>query len=241
MKTKHWTLNADVGEGCDDAVIMPYLDCANVACAAHAGDKNVVRKTLALAKQYRVIVGAHPGYPDKENFGRYSLNLNGHELRATLIAQIQLLQELAVEQAIGIQYIKPHGALNHDMLQKPAVFEVICQVAADMASTMGEQLALMIPTNAKQAQQQHMAASYGLAIWWEVFADRAYEPTGLLRSRRYTDAVHADPNVILEQLNRIRQQGEIIAVDGSVLDISYAQTICIHGDHPPSITAVQAA
>lgn len=235
MKTKNYTLNADVGEGCDDALIMPYLDCANVACAAHAGDENVVRETLKLAKQHGVTVGAHPGYPDKANFGRHSLDMSEDELTATLTAQIRLLLDLAVEQAINVGYVKPHGALNHDMLQKPEVLAVICRVVSDIDSN----LAIMIPTNAKQAEQQNIAEQYGLTIWWEVFADRAYEPSGLLRPRTYDDAVHADPQTIIAQLNRIRQRGEIVAVDGSVLDISAAQTICIHGDHAPSITAVQ--
>lgn len=234
-ETKHWTLNADVGEGCDDALIMPFLDCANVACAAHAGDEDVVRETLKLAKQHSVIVGAHPGYPDKAHFGRHSLNMCEDELTATLTAQIRLLLNLASEQGLTVKYVKPHGALNHDMLQRADVLTVICRVVRDI----DKNLAIMMPTNAKQAEQQTIVEKYGLSIWWEVFADRAYEPNGLLRPRKYADAVHADPQTIIEQLNRIRERGEIVAIDGTVLDISLAQTICVHGDHAPSITAVQ--
>lgn len=233
---KTWTLNADVGEGCDDALIMPYLDCANVACAAHAGDENVVRETLKLAKQHNVTVGAHPGYPDKANFGRYSLGLSAEELQQTLTTQIRLLHELAAEIGVTMAYVKPHGALNHDMLAKPDIFKAICQVVSEFDAN----LALMVPTNANMPQQIDTAAQHGLSVWQEVFADRAYEPSGLLRPRKYDDAVHATPELIAAQLQRIREQGEIVAIDGSVLDISAAQTICIHGDHAPSVEAVRS-
>lgn len=229
------TLNADVGEGCDDALIMPYLDCANVACAAHAGDESVIRETLRLAKQYGVSVGAHPGYPDKANFGRHSLDMTTDDLATTLREQIHLLLDLAAEQAIKVVYVKPHGALNHDMLQKANVLKVICQVVSAIDSS----LAIMIPTNANQVKQQRLAESYGLTLWWEVFADRAYEPSGLLRPRKFADAVHAEPQMIIEQLNSIREQGKITAIDGTLLDVSMAQSICIHGDHAPSVRAIQ--
>lgn len=233
---KHKTLNADVGEGCDDALIMPYLDCANVACAAHAGDENAIRKTLKLAKQHGVSIGAHPGYPDKANFGRHSLSMSEDELSTTLKTQICLLINLANAQGLPLEYVKPHGALNHDMVQKTAVLDIICRVVAKI----DDSLAIMIPTNAKHAKQQTIAEKYGLKICWEVYADRAYEPNGLLRPRKYDDAVHANPQTIIEQLNRIRKFGEILAIDGTVLDVSAAQSICIHGDHAASVTAIRS-
>ncbi len=233
---KNLTLNADVGEGYDDGLVMPYLDCANIACGEHAGNTDVMRETLILAKRHNVTVGAHPGYPDRDNFGRYSLTMHTDELIDTLTVQIGRLVDLAAEQEITVAYVKPHGALNHDMLQKVEIFAVICQVVANINNN----LAIMIPTNANHEKQQRVARQHGLTIWWEVFADRAYQADGLLRSRDYDDAVHADPQIIIEQLNRIYTQGEIIAVDNSVLDVSVAQTICLHGDNTPSITALQS-
>ncbi len=180
-------------------------------------------------------MGAHPGYPDKANFGRLSLDMSADELAETLRAQLALLLDKAKLQGVAVAYVKPHGALNHDMLQKPEIFQLICQTV----SAINSELALMVPTNAMQEQQQATASKYGLSIWWEVFADRAYEPTGLLRPRKFDDAVHENPQTIIEQLNTIRQRGEIVAVDGTVLDIGYAQTICVHGDHAPSVAAVR--
>lgn len=234
-KSKKWTLNADVGEGCDDQLIMPYLDCANIACGEHAGDEAVMQTTLQLAKKYNVVVGAHPGYPDKANFGRHHLDLTTDELTATLTVQIKRLLRLADAEGLTPRYVKPHGALNHDMLQKPEILTTICNVVA----AIDNNLAIMIPTNANHVAQTEMATQRGLTIWWEVFADRAYEPSGLLRPRKFDDAVHTDPQMIIEQLNHIRQRGEIITIDGSVLDVSQACTICVHGDHAPSISAIQ--
>jgi len=232
---KQWKLNADVGEGCQDQLIMPYLDCANIACGAHAGDIDVMQQTLALARDNQVIVGAHPGYPDKENFGRHSLAMSAEELAQTLRDQILLLIHLAREQKIQVVYVKPHGALNHDMLQKPDIFALICQQVADI----DKNLVLMVPTNAQHVQQEYMAAQYGLSIWWEVFADRAYEPNGLLRSRQFSDALYSDPQQIVEQLNLIQEQEKIMAIDGTPLEVSLAQTVCVHGDNASSIAAVQ--
>lgn len=236
MLTKRWTLNADVGEGCDDALVMGYLDCASIACAGHAGNATVMRDTLKLAKQHSVIIGAHPGYPDKANFGRQSIAMSRSELRATVDEQTRLLIALANEQGVAVAYIKPHGALNHDMLANPEVFAAVCQTIA----TIDKHLLLMLPTNANMAQHIKVAEQYGLSVWQEVFADRAYEPSGLLRARKYPDAVHATPEKIMMQLQRIRENDEIIAIDGSVLNVSSAQTICIHGDHKPSVAAVRA-
>lgn len=229
--TKRWKLNADVGEGCDDAQIMPLLDCANVCCGAHAGSETITQATIALADKHNVTVGAHPGYADRDNFGRFSLSLSDAALRETLYEQITLMQRLCPTMA----YIKPHGALNHDMLADERIFSTICAVVAKIDTN----LALMIPTNANQAQQTTTATEYGLNIWWEVFADRAYEPSGLPRSRQFDDAVHQDPQTIVEQIQRIQNSGEIIAVNGSILDVSVAQTICVHGDNAASIEAIQ--
>ncbi|PIE42192.1 MAG: hypothetical protein CSA47_01715 [Gammaproteobacteria bacterium] len=231
MTKKRWTLNADVGEGCDDTLIMPFLDCANICCGMHAGSEAITQKTIALAESYNVTVGAHPGYADAEHFGRLSLDLTPAQLHETLHAQISLLDQLSKKLA----YVKPHGALNHDMLKNDSIFAKICEVTA----SINPNLALMVPTNARQASQQAIADKYGLTIWWEVFADRAYQPDGLLRPRKYDDAVHRDSERIVEQIRRIRDRESIVAVDGTEIDISTARTICVHGDNSASVQAIR--
>ncbi len=231
MNNKRWTLNADVGEGCDDSLIMPYIDCANVCCGAHAGSLDISEKTIRLAEHHQVAVGAHPGYPDRENFGRLSLKLNASQLQKTLYQQITDIQTLAN----NLVYVKPHGALNHDMLVDDALFERICQVV----HSIDPALALMVPTNPNHKQQTAIAQQYRLSIYWEVFADRAYEANGLLRPRKYPDAVHQKPTDIINQITQIKTRQSIIAIDGSVIDVAMAQTICVHGDNPASIAAIR--
>lgn len=228
-------LNADVGEGCDDALIMPFIDCANIACGAHAGDSETMRQTLALAKEHRIKAGAHPGYPDRANFGRKSLDMDANAIEATVSAQIAALGAIASTLAYPLAYVKPHGALNHDMLQSDAIFHAICRAVV----AENPNLALMVPTNTRHQAQQAIAGQYKLTVWWEVFADRAYEANGLLRSRQYDDALHATPERIMAQLDGIIRHGRITAVDGTSLDVSNACTICIHGDHPASVAAIR--
>lgn len=228
-------LNADVGEGCDDSLIMPYLHAANIACGGHAGDDETMRRTLASAKAHDVLCGAHPGYPDRANFGRVTLAMPAQALDASVAQQIARLAALATAAGMRLAYVKPHGALNHDMLADSALFARLCAVvaAAEVDPVM------MVPTNAGQAEQARIAKAHGLQIWWEVFADRAYEANGLLRARRHPDALHQTPARILVQLARIEAHGEIEAIDGSVLDIGHARTVCVHGDHPPSVAALR--
>lgn len=227
-------LNADVGEGCDDSRIIPHIQAANIACGAHAGDNATMRRTLALAKQHGILFGAHPGYPDRANFGRQTLAMPAEVLQASIAAQIAALAALAREAEMRPAYVKPHGALNHDMLDNPALFARLCAVIAEADCDN----IIMVPTNAQHTEQSRIADEHGLDIWWEVFADRAYEADGRLRARRHPDALHHDPARILAQITRIRQHGEIVAIDGSVLDVSMAHTICIHGDHAPSVAAI---
>ncbi|MDO5091409.1 MAG: 5-oxoprolinase subunit PxpA [Cardiobacteriaceae bacterium] len=228
-------LNADVGEGFDDALVMPHLDAANIACGAHAGDEATMRATVQLAKTHRVQIGAHPGYPDRANFGRQTLAIAPDALDASIAAQIAALAAIVRDAGLTIDYVKPHGALNHDMLQDDALFARLCAIVA--AADCGK--VLMVPTNAREAVQENIAREHGLAIWWEVFADRAYEADGLLRARRHPDAVHGDAGSIRAQWQRIAEKGEIVAIDGSILDVRHARTVCIHGDHPPSIAAIR--
>lgn len=226
--------NADVGEGYDDARIMPHLHAANIACGAHAGDTAIMRHTLALAKQHGVIAGAHPGYPDRVNFGRKTLDIPPKSLDDSIATQIANLAALASADIMRLAYVKPHGALNHDMLINPDLFARLCSITASADCNP----VLMVPINAQHEMQNRIAHEHGITIWWEVFADRTYEANGLLRARHHPDAMHHDPIHILAQIMRIEAHREIIAIDGSILDMSMAHTICIHGDHPPSVAAI---
>jgi len=232
---KRWYINADVGEGYDDGLIMPYLDDANIACGAHAGDASVMAKALKLAKQYGVRVGAHPGYPDREHFGRESLALSAKALRSTLNEQMSRLIALADAEGLSVYYVKPHGALSHDMLTSVDIFRWLCEEIANI----GKPTVITVPINAGSSAQSAVAEALGLSVCWEVFADRAYEPSGLLRARQHDDALHKSPDTIIAQINSIYKSATISAIDGQCIDVSQASTICVHGDHPPSIQALR--
>src|SRR5690606_37319966 len=129
-------LNCDLGESFGswqmglDADVMPYIDMANIACGFHAGDADVMAKTLQLAKQHGVAVGAHPSYPDLQGFGRRSMALSASEIINTMRYQIAALDGMALSAGVALSYVKPHGALYNDMMSKPAEFEAVLDVGA---------------------------------------------------------------------------------------------------------------
>ncbi len=128
-------INCDMGEGCStDAEVMPFLDCANISCGAHAGSKAEIINTLQLAKQHAVSVGAHPGYADPDNFGRISLCLSDDELYQSLSSQLRFFKGLCEDKQISIDYIKPHGALNHDVLKDTKALETLLRKLSSIIS-----------------------------------------------------------------------------------------------------------
>lgn len=230
-------INCDMGEGCPtDGQVMPFLDCANVSCGTHAGSPSEILNTLQLAKKYNVKVGAHPGYADRENFGRHSLHLSTDELYQSLQSQLLFFNDLCATENIKIHYVKPHGALNHDMIANTDILNTICQVVAKVFANT----ALMIPTNEKQPQIIEIVSQYSLPIVWEIFADRAYENNGLLRNRKLPEAVHDSADKIISQYRQAKSAQTILSHDQTtLLDVSSATSICIHGDNPASIVAVK--
>lgn len=231
------TINCDLGEGLDDidAVVMPYLDLANIACGEHAGTAETMQRTVLLAQQHGVSIGAHPSYPDRENFGRKSLNLPNAELKNSTQQQVQQLIDITLDLGTKVDYIKPHGALYNDALNKPAILEALLHVAA------GFDLALMLQALPqtqrevveKQAQQQ------GVCLIHEAFADRAYTQDGRLVSRQQAHAVHSSISQVTEQVQSLIQHGGFYCENGEWLDID-ANTICVHSDSPNALEIIQA-
>lgn len=225
-------INCDMGERDDLALevqepLMESITSANVACGAHAGDEALMRLTLRQAIAHGVAIGAHPGYPDRGNFGRFPLNMPLAELEASIEDQIRTLVRLAGEEGVAVHYVKPHGALYNqaaiDMELARAIGRAIGRVSAGLA-IFG------------------LAGSPALSVWSEsgfhvvpeAFADRRYEPDGSLRSRRFADALLASPDEAAEQALRIAVQHEVVAWDGSAVNIE-ARTLCIHGDSPGAV------
>ncbi|WP_151704799.1 5-oxoprolinase subunit PxpA [Nitrincola alkalilacustris] len=234
-------LNADMGESVGpwkmglDADVMPHVDLANIACGFHASDPDIMRYTVRLAKEHGVRIGAHPGYPDLIGFGRRSMACSAQEIENLVLYQTGALAAFCRAENTQLSYIKPHGALYNDMSRDTEKLEAVMRAVA----AYDPQLPLMVMATRDQEPARALAARHGITLWFEAFADRAYDPQGFLVSRREPGAVHHDPQLILEQATRIAQRQPLTASDGSEL-LLQADTLCVHGDNPESIAAVKA-
>ena len=204
-------LNCDMGElqdGASEPRLMRWITSANVACGGHAGDAFTMERTIRLALAAGVAVGAHPGYPDRANFGRVVLPMNSAEIADTVHAQVSALAAAAARMGSEVRHVKPHGALYNMAAKDEAVAQAIARGVARWNPG-----AVLVG----------LAGSRMLAAWREMgftaaaegFADRAYEPDGSLRSRREPDALIADPAAAARQAVRLAPS---------------VQTICIHSD-----------
>lgn len=234
-------INADMGEsfgpwvmGMDEHV-MPHVDLANVACGFHASDPHVIRRTVRLAKQHDVRVGAHPSYPDLVGFGRRSIACSPDEVEDLVLYQIGALSGICQAEGTRIHYVKPHGALYNDMIKDPGLFEAVVKAVKDFDGN----LPLMTMASCDTSMAREIADRYGIKLWFEAFADRAYDGEGRLVSRRIPGAVHEDPDEILEQAVKIAKGEPLTAIDGSEIVLN-ADTLCVHGDNNESIAAIQS-
>jgi UPF0271 protein len=226
-------LNSDLGEGAgSDEEIMASITSANIACGAHAGDLETMRRTVVLALRHGVAIGAHPGYRDPANFGRVALDLPRAALFADVVTQIETLQGVAAEAGARVTHVKAHGALYNKGERDPEIAAVI----ADAVRTVGSDLTLF----ASPRSAMHAAArAVGLRVAREGFADRAYEPDGTLRSRSLPGAVHTDPDVAAAQAVALAGGTGVRASDGSILRLE-VDTICVHGDTPNAAAIARA-
>lgn len=232
-------LNCDLGESFGswqmglDSDVMPHIDMANVACGFHAGDADVMARTLQLAKQHGVMVGAHPSYPDLQGFGRRSMALSHSEIVNCLRYQIAALDGMAQSAGVAISYVKPHGALYNDMMAKPAVFAAVLDAVAGYYKP----LKLMILATARQQEFADSAKAQGVTLLFEAFADRRYTDEGTLTPRSQSGAVlHGDD--MLAQVAQLVKHGTVTTVSGNSLSLT-ADTLCVHGDNQAAIAQVQ--
>ena len=233
-------LNCDIGESFGhwtmglDAEVMPFIDCANIACGFHAGDPSIMRKTVSLALANGVQIGAHPAYPDLVGFGRRSMACTPQEIQDLLHYQIGALDGICRAQGSRVSYVKPHGAMYNDMMANPEQLRAVIQAVA----VYDRQLPLMLMATRDNSAAQALGDEYGVSLWFEAFADRAYDSAGRLVSRQLPGAVHHDPEKIIEQALIIARGDNLIASDGSALHLQ-ANTLCVHGDNSSSVAAVR--
>lgn len=237
MHTKRVNLNADLGEGYgpwrmgDDAAMLAIVASANIACGGHAGDPDVMRRTVRLAKERGVSLGAHPGYPDLKGFGRRAMALSAVELENQIAAQVGTLAAIAALEAVRVTHVKPHGALNNLACVDRAVADTICRTVR----AIDRDLILLAPA-ASQLVIAGRAA--GLAVVEEIFSDRAYLPDGQLVPRSRPDAMIHGPAACLAHVQAMLDAGALIAVDGTRIPTPIG-SICVHGDSPDAVEVAQ--
>lgn len=232
-------LNCDLGEsfgawkmGLDEHV-MPHIDMANVACGFHAGDPDVLAQTLKLVNTHHVTLGAHPSYPDRQGFGRRSMQLSEQEIINALHYQIAAIEGMAKVQGLTLNYVKPHGALYNDMMKSQRILSCVIKAISHYPS----ELKLMVLATAQQASHQQLADDYNVSLIFEAFADRLYTDEGLLTPRSESGAVH-DKSALLAQVKQLHQQGSVTTASGKSLALR-ADTLCVHGDNEASIALIE--
>ncbi len=211
-------LNCDLGEGAGtDADLLPLITSANICCGAHAGSPDDIFHTLQLAREHGVTVGAHPGHPDREHFGRHELPTPANDVREQINQQVIALRAVADRAGVPLRYVKPHGALYHQACRE--------LMYADAVLAVCEQHGL--PVIGLPGSRLQERATGRVPFFAEGFADRRYQPDGSLVPRNQPGAFVKDPHEAVEQVRRL------IADQG-------VRTICVHGDNPEAIAFVRA-
>ena len=233
-------LNCDMGElpeaiadGTQES-LMASITSVNIACGGHAGDEHTMEITVEQALRWKLAIGAHPGYPDRANFGRLELKLPAREIGNFVYEQVRALAEIAGRCGARLAHVKPHGALYNQAVQDRKIAEAIAEGVARWSRDV-------VLVGLAGSPMLDVFRSAGFAVAAEAFADRRYEPDSTLRSRKFEDALIRDPAEAGRQALSIVERSAVIASDGSEVSID-AQTICIHSDTPgaPQIAAAVA-
>jgi len=212
-----------MGEGiCNDAEIMPYLSSANISCGYHAGNIETIIETVLLAKKYNVAIGAHPSFPDKENFGRTEMHLPTEKIYELVSLQVELFLEVTRVAEIKLHHVKPHGALYNIAAKESVIAKAIALAVKDADAEL-----ILYGLSGSHLIKE--AKSIGLATGSEVFADRTYQDDGSLTSRKEPGALIEDPVKVVNQVLQMVKESVVTTVSGKQIPIE-AETICVHGD-----------
>lgn len=233
-------LNCDLGESFGvwkmgfDEEVMKYITSANVACGWHGGDPIVMNKTVQLAKENKVSVGAHPGYPDLIGFGRRSIDCSYDELKNYIIYQVSALEGFCKMHGVKMTHVKPHGKMYLDAFEKIHQARAI----ADAIVSYNPNLFYVAFAGVKGKLMTKVAKEMQLKVVYEAFPDRAYTPEGDLVSRSQAGAVIKSPQEVAERALLMAKEHKVIAIDGTPVEID-AQTLCVHGDTPTAVDLVK--
>lgn len=234
-------LNCDMGEAFgiyrmgEDENLLAYVTSANIACGFHAGDPSVMRRTVRLCLQHGVKIGAHPGLPDLQGFGRRPMSIPPGEIRDLVLYQIGALHAFVAAEGGRLQHVKPHGALYHMANGDRRIAEAVADAVRQASDAVGYPLELFAPPAGELLSAGHR---FGLAVLREAFADRRYAPDGSLQNRSIPGSV-LSPEEAAEQAVSIARDGLVNASDGNRIRIE-AETICLHGDSPGALDSAVA-
>ena len=230
-------LNCDMGElpeaiadGTQES-LMRSLTSVNIACGGHAGDPQTMEETIRQAQKYRLAIGAHPGYPDRANFGRLEIDLSPQQISDFVFEQVKALDEVATRLGTKIVHVKPHGALYNQAVHNAEIANAIADGVARWSRTV-----FLVGLADSAMLDVFRAAGFSAAA--EAFADRVYEANGTLRSRKFDDALIRDPVLAGKQAVSIAMQNKLTAFGGAEVQV-HAQTLCIHGDTPGAARIVE--
>ncbi len=216
-------LNCDLGEGCaNDAELMRFISSANIACGCHAGDRDTMKRTVDLAIENGVAIGAHPSYRDRENFGRIDQDLSPQDVRSIVRDQIEVLAVIAENAGAKLRHVKPHGALYNRSARDPNVARATAEAVRDADPDL-------VVFGLSGSCSIDEAEGLGLRAVSEVFADRTYQNDGSLTPRSFENALITDDSAALSQVMDIIKYGRVRTIDGIMVRIQ-ADTVCIHGD-----------
>jgi UPF0271 protein len=216
----------------NDAAVMPYISSANIACGFHAGDPMVMRRTVRLALKYHVAIGAHPGFPDLQGFGRREIRMQPEEIWAMTLYQIGALEAIVRAEGGVLHHVKPHGAL-YNMAAKDR------EIADAIARAVQQAGAGLVLYGLSGSALTEAGRAIGLRTASEVFADRSYQNDGSLTPRSQPGALITDTAQAVEQALQMVEQRTVFSTDGNVIKV-LADTICLHGDGPHAEAFAQA-
>ncbi len=225
MKLEEIKINSDLGEGTGiEEYIMPYLSSCSIACGGHTGDKTSMTNTVLIAKKYGVKIGAHPSYPDKENFGRKKISISKLDLTISLTNQINQLDKISKAQGMRIEHVKLHGALyNFSAIDLETASAVI-----ELMKSKYPEIILYVPFGSLISK---VALENNIKIYYEVFLDRNYNDDLSLVSRSKNNSMILDHKKMLDRLKNVIIDSRILTVEGNYKKI-IGDTFCVHGDSP---------
>jgi len=211
---------------------MPYISSCNIACGAHAGDKKLMKTTVLLAKKYKVKIGAHPSFADRENFGRKEMHVPKDLLMKQIVDQIALLMNIAEKEGEVLHHVKPHGAL-YNMAEKD---KGIADIIIEAVQSFNAGLILYVPFRSVIANE---LKKRNLPFYYESFADRMYLDDLSLMSRKETGSVIENPQRVIKRVKQLIDLGTVKTFKGNNIKIE-SDTICVHGDHPNAVQIVKS-